>query len=166
MVTKTYSGPRTSSLNTLGYSPISFEDYYSMIQAIMSKDRKPNHLKKPVIVSITGTPDDTRNYHRQLCQLQVQTKTRILMEINLSCPNIAGIGTTRLLSRLTNRILERLTTINHGKPEQGRRNRYQAAAIHAQDPIRKTHRRPTQRHALPSNFHHLHKHAWLLPRPI
>ena len=59
-----------------------------MILDILSKDSRPNHLKKPVIFSVTGSPDEIQMYHSRLRQLQAQTQTRILMEINLSCPNI------------------------------------------------------------------------------
>ena len=61
-----------------------------MIQDIILKDRRPSHLKKPVIFSVTGTAEETRIYRSKLCQLQAQTQTRVLMEINLSCPNITG----------------------------------------------------------------------------
>ena len=83
-------GSPTSSLNTLGYSPIAFEDYCTMIQDIIAKDNRPSHLKKPVIFSVTGAPEEINIHRSKLCQLQAQTQTRVLMEINLSCPNITG----------------------------------------------------------------------------
>ena len=61
-----------------------------MIQDIIAQDSRPSHVKKPVIFSVTGTPEETRIYRSRLCQLQAQTQTRVLMEINLSCPNITG----------------------------------------------------------------------------
>ena len=84
------SGTKPSSLNTLGYSPVSFEDYCSIISDILSQDSKQCHLKKPVIFSVTGSPQEIQLYYRRLCQLQTTTHTRLLMEINLSCPNILG----------------------------------------------------------------------------
>ena len=61
-----------------------------MIQDIIVKDSRPNQLKKPVIFSVTGTAEETRIYRSKLCKLQAQMQTRVLMEINLSCPNITG----------------------------------------------------------------------------
>ena len=61
-----------------------------MIQDIIAKDSRPSHLKKPVIFSVTGPPEEIHIYRSKLCQLQAQTQSRVLMEINLSCPNITG----------------------------------------------------------------------------
>ena len=61
-----------------------------MLQDIIAKDDRPVHLKKPVIFSVTGNPEEIGIYRSELCQLQARAQARVLMEINLSCPNITG----------------------------------------------------------------------------
>ena len=88
----TPEGP-TSSLNTLGYSPISTQLYLDIITSIISTSQNPN---KPVIYSVTGTPEDIAWYYeffydaREKLRMNVSHGVKFLMEINLSCPNIAG----------------------------------------------------------------------------
>ncbi|KAL2044347.1 hypothetical protein N7G274_003052 [Stereocaulon virgatum] len=83
----------TSSLNTLGYSPISVQLYLDIISSIIRTSETP---AKPVIFSVTGTPEETVSYYRLLYaaqdRLSIETAANVtfMMEINLSCPNIAG----------------------------------------------------------------------------
>ncbi|MCJ1327085.1 dihydroorotate dehydrogenase [Thelotrema lepadinum] len=74
-----------SSLNTLGYSPIPLQQYMDTIVAI--EEKHPGIQQKPVIFSVTGTPDEVRS-----CCIEIGTYepvgSRWLMEVNLSCPNI------------------------------------------------------------------------------
>lgn len=85
-----------SSLNTLGYSPFSLDSYLDFI-AVISKelqepsDTEPQRAKvKPVIISVTGSPTEVRTCWEKISSLQRSSKIPLLMEINLSCPNISG----------------------------------------------------------------------------
>lgn len=83
-----------SSINTLGYSPLSTKLYLQMIYDIIlqSKRERP----KPVIFSVTGTPKDILMHYDWINSFQDQLRgeksmqTKFFMEVNLSCPNIAG----------------------------------------------------------------------------
>lgn len=83
-----------SSLNTLGYSPLSTKQYLGMISDIILQSNRS--LPKPVIFSVTGTPIDIVTHYISIAQAQYKlsqeqcTQMTFLMEINLSCPNIAG----------------------------------------------------------------------------
>ena len=83
-----------SSLNTLGYSPLSTELYVGVMSDIILQSNRS--LPKPVIFSVTGTPEDIVTHYHLINLLQQKlwqeksAKPRLLMEINLSCPNIAG----------------------------------------------------------------------------
>lgn len=83
-----------SSLNTLGYSPLSTKLYLRIIYDIILQSK--TGIPKPVIFSVTGTPKDILMQYYWIDSYQDQlrrekcTQTRWFMEINLSCPNIAG----------------------------------------------------------------------------
>ncbi|CZR65531.1 related to dihydroorotate dehydrogenase A [Phialocephala subalpina] len=99
----------TSSLNTLGYSPIAFEEYISMLVR-MSRDGLLPHpesnsegkKRKPFIVSVTGTAEEVAQCASHLLTVLNAPETiypsassdaktsdlDLMMEINLSCPNI------------------------------------------------------------------------------
>lgn len=81
----------SSSLNTLGYSPIPLDEYLHMLENA-SKGGDP-HLSprpdKPIIVSVTGTPDAVAQCYTLISKVQSQNnRLNLMMEINLSCPNI------------------------------------------------------------------------------
>lgn len=83
------------SLNTLGYSPRTLEDYLNDITLISqdweTKAQHPgNGALKPVIISVTGSPQEVRQCWDQISQKQMEAKIPLLMEVNLSCPNITG----------------------------------------------------------------------------
>lgn len=80
-----------SSLNTLGYSPIPLGEYLRMLEnASKSGDSHFNpRREKPVIVSVTGTPDAVAQCYTQISEVKSQNNgLNLMMEINLSCPNI------------------------------------------------------------------------------
>ncbi|CZS90927.1 related to dihydroorotate dehydrogenase A [Rhynchosporium agropyri] len=103
----------TSSLNTLGYSPIAFERYILMLVRLsrtpefhsMTKER--DGKLKPFIVSVTGSAEEVGRCCEHLLEVlnepeksyPVATEFQspssgsgegldLMMEINLSCPNI------------------------------------------------------------------------------
>lgn len=76
-----------SSLNTLGYSPLSLTEYLRMVSEIHSNERPS---PKPFIVSVTGQPDDIVECYKRIQDVSSKSSIRILMEVNLSCPNIVG----------------------------------------------------------------------------
>lgn len=81
-----------SSLNTLGYSPTSFQAYLDIIEDAV-KGYTPGFrptTKKPIIVSVTGNADEVCECYKLLSSLQFShyESLRLMMEINLSCPNI------------------------------------------------------------------------------
>lgn len=81
-----------SSLNTLGYSPLPLETYLKIVREIYTDETIPSRRKKPVIFSVTGSPEDVvAAYNLINSQRLLITDARFLMEINLSCPNIAGV---------------------------------------------------------------------------
>ena len=88
------SAKSISSLNTLGYSPLSTELYVGVISDIVLQSMRS--LPKPVIFSVTGTPENIVKHYHSINSLQHKlwreksAETRLLVEINLSCPNIAG----------------------------------------------------------------------------
>lgn len=81
-----------SSLNTLGYSPLSLGTYVKIVRDIYKDNIIPPGRKKPVIFSVTGSPEDVVTAYNLInSQRLLITGVRLLMEINLSCPNIAGV---------------------------------------------------------------------------
>lgn len=77
-----------SSLNTLGYSPFALDDYLRMVESTVA--RAPSSIKKPFIVSVTGTPADIGPCFQKISEHSAKTSIPLSMEINLSCPNIPG----------------------------------------------------------------------------
>lgn len=79
----------TASLNTIGFSPTNLDGYLGFIKII--SDEQPTDKKlKPFIVSVTGTPEEVCLAYRKISQFQAEVKMELVMEINLSCPNIPG----------------------------------------------------------------------------
>ena len=90
----------TSSLNTLGYSPIPFTDYTKVLINMSQADFLTLRPAKPFIMSVTGTPLDVAGCLAHLLEIQNSPEKHrwrpteeyddldIMMEINLSCPNI------------------------------------------------------------------------------
>lgn len=77
------------SLNTLGYSPVSFEEYVKILTQM--NDAGTLRPEKPFIVSVTGTAEDVASCYTFLSKTLSERESgnlRVMMEINLSCPNI------------------------------------------------------------------------------
>jgi dihydroorotate dehydrogenase (fumarate) len=75
-----------SSLNTLGYSPIPLKGYLGYIQTISDGLAGPS--TKPVVVSVTGTPDEVAACYRLVAAHSRGVQMPLAVEVNLSCPNI------------------------------------------------------------------------------
>jgi dihydroorotate dehydrogenase (fumarate) len=90
----------TSSLNTLGYSPISFPDYLKVLKNMSESGQLDKSPAKPFIVSVTGTVFQVAAACSHLLELQNHPERFrwkpdgeygdlvLAVEINLSCPNI------------------------------------------------------------------------------
>jgi len=83
----------TSSLNTLGYSPVSFMNYCNMLTEMSRAGQFSQRPIKPFIVSVTGDEVQVGACLAHLMELQSQPETsssglELMMEVNLSCPNI------------------------------------------------------------------------------
>ncbi|KAL2068482.1 hypothetical protein VTL71DRAFT_16580 [Oculimacula yallundae] len=99
----------TSSLNTLGYSPIAFEEYVSMLVRLSRNSTlklKRDGKAKPFIVSVTGSAEEVGRCYEHLLEVLNEPEKSypvyeefstpsgnglgldLMMEINLSCPNI------------------------------------------------------------------------------
>jgi dihydroorotate dehydrogenase (fumarate) len=76
-----------ASLNTLGYSPISLRETLVTIKQIVSETTA---AKKPVIISVTGSSSEVLEAIKLVSQFQLHLPIQLLVEINLSCPNITG----------------------------------------------------------------------------
>ncbi|KAL9132820.1 MAG: hypothetical protein Q9175_006009, partial [Cornicularia normoerica] len=85
-----------SSLNTLGYSPFSVLEYLKIIENLLLSHQLENRPIKPIIISVAGSPAEILEHYHSMSRLQLNLKqtqdisARFLMEMNLSCPNIAG----------------------------------------------------------------------------
>ncbi len=86
----TASGTNISSLNTLGYSPLPLSDYIRMVLRIIKNGEHARKPMKPIIFSVTGSASEVAECYQQISKSQPSPESRFLMEINLSCPNIAG----------------------------------------------------------------------------
>lgn len=85
-----------SSLNTLGYSPFSVHEYLQIINDLLLSLDLKDKPTKPIIISVAGSTAEVLDHYRSISHLQLSLNqshgisARLLMEINLSCPNIAG----------------------------------------------------------------------------
>ena len=87
-VTKPSQAHGVSSINTLGYSPITLPEYIDMIRSMEIDRCQPNlHQPKQVIFSVTGSVDEVGLSYVALLESGI---LNIAMEVNLSCPNIPG----------------------------------------------------------------------------
>src|SRR5690606_18969889 len=85
-------GGVVSSLNTFGYSTHSLSYYLSVLcSAARGKVRgfEPR-VDKPIIVSVAGNAEDIAKAYRMILLLkgEFNDKLNLLLEVNLSCPNI------------------------------------------------------------------------------
>jgi len=79
-----------SSLNTLGYSPIPLAQYCSMIKTVISTAQQGATREKPFIISVTGSAEEVAECFKMISATALRDGLPLHMEINLSCPNIAG----------------------------------------------------------------------------
>jgi dihydroorotate dehydrogenase (fumarate) len=104
-----------ASLNTLGYSPIPLSEYLSFIKKLSEGLSSPT--TKPIIVSVTGTPEEVAECYRLVAEHSKAVKMPLAIEINLSCPNIPNAPppaySGESLSRYLN-VLEGVISSNKG----------------------------------------------------
>lgn len=85
-----------SSLNTLGYSPITLSEYLGYINEIVGQRHlgtadDSGSAKKPWILSVTGSGDEVAMAYALIANAaEMDEGLRLNMEVNLSCPNIQG----------------------------------------------------------------------------
>ncbi|KAI3318018.1 FMN-linked oxidoreductase [Xylariaceae sp. AK1471] len=95
-----------ASLNNLGYSPIPLDGYLGFIRRIDEETRGAERIRKPFIISVTGTPDEVAECYRRIARCRFGGAGKeggeggsermrgvcmpLAMEVNLSCPNIPG----------------------------------------------------------------------------
>ncbi|CAK7226857.1 dihydroorotate dehydrogenase [Sporothrix curviconia] len=107
----------SASLNTLGYSPLTLDQYLGFIQQIAAAAHTASgdaetggKPPKGFLVSVTGRPDDVAACYKRIAATQTALpdprRVPLAMEVNLSCPNIPGApppayDSTALLSYLT-----------------------------------------------------------------
>jgi dihydroorotate dehydrogenase (fumarate) len=84
------SAEGVSSLNTLGYSPVPLAEYVSIIKTIISTSNQQVPKAKPFIVSVTGSAEEVAECYEIIASRALEDGLPLHMEINLSCPNIAG----------------------------------------------------------------------------
>lgn len=80
---------QNSSLNTIGFSPYTLNDYLGFIKTIADEQRSHDNLKT-VIISVTGTPEEIAESYVRVNAFSTSVPMPIAMEVNLSCPNIPG----------------------------------------------------------------------------
>ncbi|TKA56836.1 hypothetical protein B0A53_01237 [Rhodotorula sp. CCFEE 5036] len=85
-----------SSINSYGYSPHPLRSYLTWLRALLAQDQSETHQesgtarKKQVIVSITGSLQETRVMLEMLQRFANEVGEVIAVEFNASCPNIPG----------------------------------------------------------------------------
>ncbi|KAI0851218.1 dihydroorotate dehydrogenase [Daldinia vernicosa] len=93
------SANANASLNNMGYSPVTLDEYLGFIEAIVvggrEKEKGEGEGKgveklKLFMVSVTGTPEEVAECYRRIAALAARIDAPLATEINLSCPNIPG----------------------------------------------------------------------------
>ncbi|KAG0661425.1 dihydroorotate dehydrogenase [Rhodotorula mucilaginosa] len=85
-----------SSINSYGYSPHPLRSYLTWLRALLAQDQSETHhqsgtvRRKQVIVSITGSLQETRVMLEMLQRFANEVGEVIAVEFNASCPNIPG----------------------------------------------------------------------------
>jgi dihydroorotate dehydrogenase (fumarate) len=83
---------KTGSLNTLGYSPYTLDETLENVRIISEEaGRKGWRTDKPFFCSVTGTEEEVERCYEKIARLRERVTMDLYMEVNLSCPNIAGI---------------------------------------------------------------------------
>lgn len=83
-----FFGPEAQSTsNSYGYSPYTLETYLGWLAPLLGSSTLP---RKQVIVSITGTVEETKTMLVRLQQWADEFKITVGVEFNASCPNFKG----------------------------------------------------------------------------
>ncbi|KAI9728701.1 MAG: dihydroorotate dehydrogenase [Chrysothrix sp. TS-e1954] len=79
-----------SSINSLGYSPRPLDQILDDVEAVAQHAHATRGVSpsKPFIVSVTGTADQVSECYDRVAQRRSATNLDLLLEVNLSCPNI------------------------------------------------------------------------------
>ncbi|KAF7944385.1 hypothetical protein EAE96_010782 [Botrytis aclada] len=80
----------TNSLNTLGYSPISLDSYLEILLELAQDKSLQQLTSKPWIISVTGSAEEVGECYEHILRQHGNANLNLMMEINLSCPNIVG----------------------------------------------------------------------------
>lgn len=78
---------KTATLNSLGYSPLCLQEYIDIISKLSADEA---FATKTVIISVTGSPEEVKGCYDAIIAAQ-NIRFPLAMEVNLSCPNIAGV---------------------------------------------------------------------------
>lgn len=85
-----YCKNSSSSLNTLGYSPLALAETTKHVETVV-READGRMGAKAFILSVTGTTEELRKCYSMITELQKRIpSTPLYMEVNLSCPNITG----------------------------------------------------------------------------
>ncbi|KAH7324516.1 hypothetical protein B0I35DRAFT_424366 [Stachybotrys elegans] len=79
----------SASLNSLGYSPHTLNEYLDMIREL-ARDPELSETGKTFIISVTGSAADVRECYDIIVLAAPSVPFPLAVEINLSCPNIPG----------------------------------------------------------------------------
>ncbi|KAJ6443384.1 dihydroorotate dehydrogenase-like protein [Purpureocillium lavendulum] len=81
--------PAVGSVNSLGYSPVTLDEYLAMLARLSASLPARTH-RKTVIVSVTGDATAVASCHGRITAAAAAPAIRfpLAMEVNLSCPNI------------------------------------------------------------------------------
>jgi dihydroorotate dehydrogenase (fumarate) len=85
-----YCTRSSSSLNTLGYSPLPLSETIKNVETVV-REAEGKKGTKAFILSVTGTPEELQKCYSMIAELRnAIPDTPLYMEVNLSCPNITG----------------------------------------------------------------------------
>ncbi|GAA6028244.1 hypothetical protein JCM8097_006937 [Rhodosporidiobolus ruineniae] len=86
-----FFGPAAqSSSNSFGYSPFPLAQCLDWIRSLLSTANAKKKKTKQVIVSVTGTLDETEEMLRRLQAFATEQGIVLAVEFNASCPNFRG----------------------------------------------------------------------------
>jgi dihydroorotate dehydrogenase (fumarate) len=127
-VTHSNNGTPSASLNSLGYSPHTLDQYLEWI-ADLVRNHTPGVKDKGFIVSVTGAAEEVVECYKRIGNLRKVLREmaswagQIAMEINLSCPNIPGKPPPAYDGSALDEYLSELTSVlsthsNDARPSQ------------------------------------------------
>ena len=79
-----------STIKSLGYSPKPLDEILRDVQAVVKEAPtvERNQHRKPIIVSVTGSADEVSKCYERVAECRRSTGLNLLLEVNVSCPNI------------------------------------------------------------------------------